>query len=299
MAVAAASQVSVAKESIAASIYLSQQAIAGSVAGVTNVILCAPLDLARTRQQLQGLHCIKYRGIAGSLSLILKEEGVKGWFQGLRVSLIACPLNWAIYFPIYNHVRNSSRTYYGDIYSSMIGAASAGLISAFISNPLWLLRVRMQGQDMFADHKYNTIFSSLRRIVREEGVKSLFQGYSASILGLIHVIVQFPLYEIVKQAMLDPNQPPSLLQMLVCSTLPKIFASLVSYPHELLRARLFYQNKSQDKRFSSLRELVALSYRREGFRGFYAGFVTNLVRILPSSFVTLYTYERVAYWLKD
>lgn len=278
-------------------IKLPQQFISGTSAGVANVLVCAPLDTARTRQQLQGLNRT-YSGILRSLITIYKQEGFKGWYHGINVTLISYPLNWSIYFPLYNLIRKQYKQDLGEFYANMLGATAAGALSGFVTNPLWLLRVRLQAQSNIHDSKYITVLGSLKTIIQEEGVQTLFQGYSASLLGLIHVMVQFPLYELVKKHVADEHKPPTLLQMLICSSLPKIAASLVSYPHELLRARMFNCNRNQERRFTSLRELVKLSYRTEGIPGFYAGFMTNLARILPSTFVTLYTYEAVSHLLK-
>ena len=276
---------------------LFKEFIAGTSAGLANVLICAPLDTARTRQQLQGKDRT-YSGIFRSLATIYKQEGFKGWYHGINVTLISYPLNWSIYFPLYNLVRKQNKEDIGEFYSSMVGALVAGAMSGFVTNPLWLLRVRLQAQTNIRDSKYITVLGSLKTIIQEEGIQTLFQGYTASLLGLIHVMVQFPLYELVKKKVADEHKPPTLLQMLVCSSLPKIIASFVSYPHELLRARMFNCNKQQERRFVTLRDLVRISYINEGIRGFYSGFGTNLVRILPSTFVTLYTYEYVAHMLK-
>ena len=65
--------------------------ISGMCAGISNVLVCAPLDTARTRLQVQGLYTPKYSGIVQALSTIYKSEGVRGLYQGISVSLIAYP----------------------------------------------------------------------------------------------------------------------------------------------------------------------------------------------------------------
>lgn len=276
---------------------LPQQFISGIAAGVANVLICAPLDTARTRQQLQGLSKA-YSGILRSLITIYKEEGFKGWYHGMNVTLISYPLNWSIYFPLYHSIRKQYKEDLGEFNANVLGASAAGALSGLVTNPLWLIGVRLQAQSNIHRSKYSTVLGSLKTIIQEEGVQTLFQGYSASLLGLVHVMVQFPLYELMKKYMADEHKSPTLMQMLACSFVPKTAASLVSYPHELLRTRMFHRNRLYEKRFTSLRELIQFSYRTEGLKGFYAGFTTNLARILPSTFITLYIYEAVSHLLK-
>jgi singapore isolate B (sub-type 7) whole genome shotgun sequence assembly, scaffold_12 len=39
--------------------------------------------------------------------------------------------------------------------------------------------------------------------------------------------------------------------------------------------------------------------RKEGIVGFYGGLLPNLIRVIPSSSLTLMTYEFVNSWLRD
>lgn len=46
--------------------------------------------------------------------------------------------------------------------------------------------------------------------------------------------------------------------------------------------------------YSSIRQVLARTYRNEGFRGFYKGLGTNLIRIAPGASLTLLVYERMS-----
>lgn len=269
--------------------------IAGICAGVSNVLICAPLDTARTRLQIQGLYTPKYSGILQTLTSIYKIEGIRGLYQGMSISLIAYPCSWSMYFFLYEEFKQKFNGYSKyDIVNNTISASLAGIISTIFTNPLWLIRVRMQAQ-----HKNNTPgWQILKDIVRQDGFFSLYRGIFASLLGVIHVAIYFPLYDMCKQSLHHENNPTPL-QILMCSTIPKVIASAFSYPHELLRARLFIHDKSYDKRFHGLHGLIWHTYKTEGFKGFYGGFYANLFRILPSTFVTLYTYEKVKFYLEN
>ncbi|CAG9335521.1 unnamed protein product [Blepharisma stoltei] len=268
----------------------------GVCAGVANVIVCAPLDTARTRLQTQNIYEKKYNGIISALSKTYREEGLKSLYQGLNASIIAYPSSWSIYFMLYNRIRS----YFGDLFhndtlGNVAGASIAGLTGSIITNPLWLIRARMQVQS--GHSKYTSVADSLRLIIKEEGFFALFNGCKASMLGTIHVVVQFPLYELTKKLIKREYEPPHILEMILCTIFPKFVASLCSYPHEVLRARLFMSQKDTDQMFTGLWSLMKYTWQNEGIKGFYSGFSVNLLRVMPSTFVTLYTYEHVSYFL--
>ncbi|CAG9309940.1 unnamed protein product [Blepharisma stoltei] len=265
--------------------------ISGTCAGIASVSVCAPLDTARTRLQVQGLYNPQYRGLLSAVYTIYRTEGTRALYQGLNASIIAAPFTWSIYFPLYNGLRSYFNTKIDSkLLSNIYGASIAGLTATIVSNPLWLVRARMQVNPA----QYQSVLLSLKNIVQNEGFLAFFQGCNASIFGIIHVTVQFPLYEYIKGQFCQDELSPTAIEMLYCTSIPKIMASLFSYPHEVMRSRLYLHNKKEEKRFQGLWSLIKYTAQAEGLKGFYAGFFGNLVRILPSTFITLYTYEKVA-----
>jgi solute carrier family 25 (mitochondrial folate transporter), member 32 len=80
---------------------------------------------------------------------------------------------------------------------------------------------------------------------------------------------------------------------MIASAIAKAAASVVAYPHEVLRARFQYQLKSDSSHYTSLREACHRIHLEEGIRGFYKGLTANLCRVVPSSAVTFLVYEFV------
>lgn len=80
------------------------KAISGMGAGVLSTVLCSPLDVAKTRVQVQtaGMGDVRYRGVLGALSTILREEGSAGWFRGIAPAVSSVAVFWAVYFPCYD-----------------------------------------------------------------------------------------------------------------------------------------------------------------------------------------------------
>ena len=66
-------------------------------------------------------------------------------------------------------------------------------------------------------------------------------------------------------------------------------ASTVTYPHEILRTRM--QLRRDKGKSKSLVKTVSSIFQKDGLRGFYSGYFTNLARTLPASAVTLVSFE--------
>lgn len=81
-------------------VHLYSSLFAGAGSGAMASVICAPLDLVRTRLQVWG----ERRGQLGAVSLIpnmIKEivakEGWRGCFRGLGATLITVPAFWGVY----------------------------------------------------------------------------------------------------------------------------------------------------------------------------------------------------------
>lgn len=83
---------------------------------------------------------------------------------------------------------------------------------------------------------------------------------------------------------------PGSLAILLASSLSKMSASMATYPHEVIRTRL--QNQSvKPFKYKGIFHAIKVIMAEESIRGFYKGLPTNLLRTVPSSAMTILTYE--------
>lgn len=180
------------------------------------------------------------------------------------------PMFHAMYFPMYEKFKDFyKRTFEleeGTFTLYALAATSGGVISNCITNPFWMVRTRMQteifrslsAENYRAKYPLN-LFKTMRIITHQEGFLTLYNGLSASMLGIMHPLIYFPLYEkakiYLKQNWDSENPDPNTLSskyVLISAVLCKAITSAITYPHEVVRARLQdvrgYEQSSESKR---------------------------------------------------
>ncbi|XP_065040194.1 nicotinamide adenine dinucleotide transporter 2, mitochondrial-like isoform X2 [Musa acuminata AAA Group] len=248
-------------------------ALAGASAGAIAATFVCPLDVIKTRLQVHGLpemspSSSRRNIIVSSLKQILRNEGISGLYRGLTPTVTALLPNWA-------WIR----------------------VMSYHSAQICLLP---QTQGMRPEVvPYKSMLSALRRIALEEGRRGLYSGLLPSLAGVSHVAIQFPAYEQIKSYLarrdnttVDKLNPGNVA---TASSLSKIIASTLTYPHEVIRARLQEQGHAHNNtnKYVGVMDCIRKVYQKEGIPGFYRGYVTNLLRTTPAAVITFTSYEMI------
>lgn len=281
--------------------------VAGGLAGAATAVFVCPLDVLKTRMQVQTVQTGQLRyNLRSGLGHILKEEGWHGLYRGLSPTLLALLPNWAVYFTVYERLKVSfADRFAGGTPSTgtYVGAAAvAGLATQVVTNPLWVAKTRLQTQHMELKWRrpsgpmYTGAFNTLWRMAREEGLHGLYSGLGPTMLGIAHVAIQFPLYEFLKRKVADRNEggDPEKLRPgeLICvSAASKMVASTATYPHEVIRSYMHIQGTGA---FAGLGDTCRKIWMQDGIRGFYRGCSANLLRTTPAAALTFTTFELIA-----
>ena len=202
--------------------------VAGIGSGVLASVACAPLDLIRTRMQVMG--DVRAHGAPSSTSAsnmpslsvhraladIIKQDGIRGCFRGLGATLATVPAFWGLYFPLYEHLKKDFHHRY-DRFRGLdavpgsgpcpplvhMGAAmAAGSVADIVCNPLFLVRTRIQTEALHyferppSERVPHGVLKTVKDVYAEGGIPAFWRGLTASLLGLGHVAIQFPVYEV-------------------------------------------------------------------------------------------------------
>lgn len=187
--------------------------LAGAMAGSVAVSACYPLDLVRTRltTQLEGHE--HYRGIGDAFRKIYTTEGLLGFYSGIAPTMMVAVPNFAISYSVYGTLKeytlddelfynlrrvdaDSGEPKLGFFLTILCGAAS-GFVATSLTFPFDTIRRRMQIQNLHVDpeHRLSSL-QQLSRLVRNEGLTSLYRGLTPEMLKVIPMVgTMFVVYE--------------------------------------------------------------------------------------------------------
>jgi len=276
---------------------------------------------------------------------VFTKDGVRGCFRGLGMTLLTVPTFWGLYFPLYEtfksdlfHRYNAYKTTSSSSSSPssssssiqihddsqrmpatvhMASAILAGAVADFFCNPMFVVRTRMQTEALHVvpgSSGVTGIAGTVRGLYRENGgrIGIFWRGYGASLLGLSHVAIQFPLYEWMKAEARQKSEEgqESPLEILLASAASKMVATSLTYPHEVIRSRMMDFRRAAtttgangavaaaavqpDGILSTLRRVTV----NEGYAALYTGVHVSLIRVVPNCCVTFMTYEMLLRWAK-
>ena len=300
---------------------------------MTAATITSPLDVLKTRLQsdFYQSHILASRTARGvpppstlsfsnsallhfreTFQILFSIPRVEGWqalFKGLGPNLIGVVPSRAINFYTYgNGKRIISERFNNSQEASWVhlcAAAFAGIVTGTATNPIWVVKTRLQLDKFRAEktglqsvRQYRNALDCTTQTLRQEGVRGLYRGLSASYLGVTESTLQWVLYERIKLYLSDrqirlhqSGRKPTFWDQTVSWTgkacgagSAKFFAAIVTYPHEVVRTRL-RQAPLQDGqlKYTGLLQCFTTVWKEEGIASLYGGLTPHLLRVVPSA----------------
>ncbi|KAM7463968.1 hypothetical protein LguiA_032089 [Lonicera macranthoides] len=264
---------------------------AGAVAGAAAKTVTAPLDRIKLLMQTHGLRAgqegaKKAIGFIEALTLIGKEEGIKGYWKGNLPQVIRIIPYSAVQLFAYETYKKLFKGKNDEL--SVIGrlaaGACAGMTSTFVTYPLDVLRLRLA-----VEPGCRTMTEVALNMLREEGAASFYNGLGPSLIGIApYIAVNFCVFDLVKKSLPEKFQKrteASLATALVSATI----ATLMCYPLDTVRRQMQMKGAPYKTFFDAFPGIVD----RDGLLGLYRGFVPNALKTLPNSSIRLTTFDSV------
>lgn len=321
-----------------------------STGGLTAAALTCPLDVLKTRLQsdfyksqlaasrsargvppLSELSFLRtsllhIRETFQILAAIPRTEGWRALFKGLGPNLVGVVPARSINFFVYGNGKRiiAEKLNNGKEASwvHLLAAAQAGIVTGTATNPIWLVKTRLQLDKSNAERagsgaggrQYKNALDCTLQTIRAEGIRGLYRGLSASYLGVTESTLQWVMYERMKKYIAEKDalrmtaahrertgwdDARSWSYKLGAAGSAKFFAALVTYPHEVVRTRLRQAPVTTSAsgiaqlKYSGLVQCFKLVWKEEGMAALYGGLVPHMLRVVPSAAIMFGVYEAV------
>ncbi|CAJ2635674.1 unnamed protein product [Trifolium pratense] len=295
-----------------------ENATAGAAAGFATVAVMHPLDVVRTRFQVNDgrpSHLPSYKNTAHAIFTITRTEGLRGLYAGFLPGVLGSTISWGLYFFFYDKAKQRYARSREEKLSPglhLASAAEAGALVCLCTNPVWVVKTRLQLQTpLHQTRPYSGLYDAFRTIMREEGFSALYRGIVPGLFLVSHGAIQFTAYEELRKTIIDlkskrsetqhqnPDQLLNSVDYAVLGATSKVAAILLTYPFQVIRSRL-QQRPGGDgiPRYMDSWHVVKQTARFESVRGFYKGITPNLLKNVPASSITFIVYENVLKLLK-
>ena len=292
-----------------------------------SVLALHPLDVIKTRLQVQDCvdrRAATYRGTVHAFRPS-RREGALGLYSGLTPALVGSTVAWGVYFSRYNNAKARYQRAYDTrelpSHLHLISAAEAGLVVSLATNPVWVVKTRLQLQSRApgaagktAPPPYRGFIDALTQIARAEGVAGLYKGLSPSLFLVSHGAIQFAAYERIEtnrrrraSGFVVDQRPRRTVRVRVRVVRRRVqtlrvrhHVSVTGGAREDATARggggdggggggdIGTVARGTIRR---VRAVARGDHSEEGAAGLYKGMVPNVLRTLPSSGVTFLVYE--------
>lgn len=175
----------------------------------------------------------------------------------------------------------------------LVGMSSvSGIAGSFIGNPADIMNIRMQhdaGLPPAERRNYSNAISGIARMVREEGVQSMFRGvWPNSGRAVLMTASQLAGYDIFKQELLArTSMKDDMSTHLAASLMAGFVATTLCSPVDVIKTRIMTA-----KGKTSITSLLSTITKNEGPAWMFKGWVPSFIRLGPHTIATFVILEQ-------
>jgi solute carrier family 25 (adenine nucleotide translocator) protein 4/5/6/31 len=303
-----------------------REATAGAVAGALSKTILAPLDRIKLMIQLQGslsesqkkdmIASKRLESISTVAKNIYAKEGILALWRGNLPTILIQSGTSAFNFLFMDWYKKLSRDIVTRVYGqsanedrktkialSFVSGGLAGGTCMTLMYPLGLMRTQLALDVGAKDRKYP---NGMRDVVTQtwatNGLRGLFQGYGVALFSVtLYRCVYLGGYDAMKAEIArirrHNDDSTTMSEKFFAAQSVSMLASIAHYPLDSVRRRLMMQSSAKERRYKNAFDCFRQIYVQEGFRGYYLGIGTNLVRSFGAALL-LVTYDLVKSLLK-
>ncbi|OQO08119.1 hypothetical protein B0A48_06913 [Cryoendolithus antarcticus] len=293
-------------------------AIAGSTGAVLANSLVYPLDIVKTRLQVQikkrpnssnklaendssatTTNDRHYNGTIHAIQTILEDEGIMGLYSGMAGSLLGVASTNFAYFYWYSTVRTlyltrvQKNTSAPNTAVELALGAVAGALAQLFTIPIAVVTTRQQTQPK--GDKKGLLATAKEVIDSEDGYSGLWRGLKASLVLVVNPAITYGAYQRLKDVIYPGKQILRAHEAFLLGAMSKSLATIATQP--LIVAKVGLQSRPPPARngkpFKSFGEVMAFIIHHEGALGLFKGIGPQILKGLLVQGLLMMTKERL------
>jgi solute carrier family 25 (mitochondrial 2-oxodicarboxylate transporter), member 21 len=212
---------------------------------------------------------------------------------------------------LYSAIKFSSNDTFAPLYQSLFNTptltqplailtgASAGATESLVVVPFELLKIRLQ--DKTSASRYTGLLDCLYKVVRNEGIFALYNGFEATLWR--HIVWNAGYFGCIFQVRAQLPKPETANNPKVQKTVNDLAAGFVggvvgttlNTPLDVVKSRIqsVAKVKGVKGKYEWAWPSLGVVAREEGFKALYKGYVAKILRFGPGGGVLLVVYSAV------
>ncbi|KXS11902.1 peroxisomal adenine nucleotide transporter 1 [Gonapodya prolifera JEL478] len=293
-------------------------AVAGSAGAAFANTLVYPLDVIKTRLQVQTKHMAhlashqQYNSAWDAFWKIVEQEGISGLYVGLTGGIFGTVAQNFAYFYWYSLIRGSyQKKNPGPLgtFTELALGAIAGAFSQLFTLPIAVVNTRQQTA---SKKEKRTFFQTMREVVREDGYQGLWKGLTPSLILTVNPAITYGVFERLKTYLLTtrPRAGNALGsgEIFLIGAISKTLATVVTFPYILAKVKLQWKpskellesstkEQIEKLRYKSSLDVLRKVYESDGITGWYKGMKAQIYKAVLNQAILFVTKEQFTLYI--
>ncbi|KAM3850623.1 solute carrier family 25 member 35-like [Diretmus argenteus] len=287
--------------------------VLGGVAACGACLLTNPLEVVKTRMQLQGelksrgTYQVHYRNVFHAFYTIAKVEGVAGLQKGLAPGLVYQFFMNGLRLGSFALIESSGLMQTDGRVSAAkttVAGAVAGVVASVMGSPVYLVKTHLQSQSTSSiavghQYKHQGMIHALVAIHREHGILGLWRGSVAAVSRVsVGSAAQLSTFSASKEFVIDLQvfSRGSWLVALSAGMISSVVVVLAMTPLDVLSTRLYNQpvdHLGKGQLYKGFTDCFSKTLKKEGLTGLYKGLGASYFRLGPHTILSLFFWEEL------